>query len=126
MSPMILGSRFRDTEKKVLSFHISTNMVAERGCAPGRVIAVGSGRGPWRIIASVEQLEKIQGKVEGKPQKIYDGTFLPMNQKERKTVEVPQMQYGGKIIDVPVAEQHQVPTVSSRAESGGGATSSIS
>ena len=35
----------------------------------------------------------------------------PMNQKERKTVEVRQMQYVGKIIDVLVAAQRQVPTV---------------
>ena len=61
-------------------------MAAERGCAPGHVIAVGSRRGAWRIIASLEQLEKIQDKVE-----------------------VPQVQFLARVVGVPVVLQRQVP-----------------
>ena len=83
-------------------------MVAERGCAPGHGIAVGSRRGPWRITASVEQLEKIQDKVGAKPQKICDGTSEPMNQKEIiKVVQHGPQEHvqnctGEHAVDVPI------------------------
>ena len=83
-------------------------MVAERGCAPGHGIAVGSRRGPWRITAGVEQLEKIQDKVGAKHQKICDGTSEPMNEKEiikvvqRGPQEHVQNCTGEHAVDVPI------------------------
>ena len=35
----------------------------------------------------------------------------PMNQKERKTVEVPQVQYIGETVHVPVVKQRHIPTI---------------
>ena len=48
------------------------------------------------------------------------------SEKVQKTVEVQQVQYVDEIIDEPFVAQHQVPTLSNRAENGGSAASSIS
>ena len=50
----------------------------------------------------------------------------PIVQMAQKTVEVPQVRYIGKINDVSVVRQGQVPHHSDCAENGGSATSSIS